>query len=68
MSPLSKSHLKTTALIVILPLTLFVVGIFAFVNHLFHPVTAFCKSVGESDTSQGTIERAKSRIENDGAP
>jgi hypothetical protein len=61
MSPLGKSHLKIAALVIVLPLALLVVGTFAFVNHIFHPVTAFCKGVKEFDTSQGIIERAKSK-------
>jgi hypothetical protein len=60
MSPLGKSHLKTTALVIVLPLALLAVGTFAVVNHVYHPVTAFCEGVAQSDTAQGIIQRAKS--------
>jgi hypothetical protein len=64
MSSLRKSYLKIAALVaglvVILTLAL-VVGTHAYVNHLFHSVTAFCNSVGASDTSEGIIERGKSQ-------
>jgi hypothetical protein len=61
MSSLGKSHFKIAALVIVLPLALLALGALAFVNHFIHPVTAFCKGVGQSDTSQGIIDRAKSK-------
>jgi hypothetical protein len=51
--------MKAVVFAIILPLGLLLVGTRALLVYVSHPVDSFCKGIGQSDTPQAIIDRAR---------